>query len=34
MIQNPIKSITAKYAVAVMGAISLLLLAFGYASAF
>lgn len=34
MIQNPIKSITAKYVVAVMGAVSLLLLTFGYASAF
>lgn len=34
MIQIPIKSLTAKYVVAVMGALSLLLLSFGYTSAF
>lgn len=34
MIKNPIKSLTAKYAVTVMGALSLLMLSFGYASAF
>lgn len=34
MIKNPIKSLTAKYAVIVMGALSLLMLSFGYASAF
>lgn len=30
----PIKNLTAKYAVAVMGAIALLMLSFGYAAAF
>lgn len=34
MIQIPIKSLTAKYVVAVMGAIALLMLSFGFTSAF
>ncbi len=34
MIKNPIKSLIAKYTVAVMGALSVLMLSFGYVSAF